>query len=133
MMTRTRILAFAFAAACLLAAVASARADFPVSGTWTYDSASLPGPAKRCGNRQMQFAGLLRYDTETAAPEYRNLSVTRVDAATWRLVDQFYTAVVWGKVYYTLRRVDDDHIVIHLDKGGHLNTGGASWMLRRCG
>lgn len=81
----------------------------------------------------MTFSGLVRYDTETAAPEYRNISVTPVNATTWRIVDQIYTVVVWGKVYYTLRLIDDDHITIHLDKGGKLNTGGAQWTLRRCG
>ena len=80
----------------------------------------------------MTFDGVLRRDTETAAPQYRNLSVERAGNATWRVVDQVYTGVVLGKVYYTLRLIDDDHLTIHLDKGGNLNTGGATWQLRRC-
>ena len=105
----------------------SAHAAYPVSGTWTYDNASLAGPAKTCGHRRMQFRGDMRYDTETAAPDYKNLSVERVGNVTWRLVNQFYTAVAWGRVHYTLRLIDNDHIVIRLDKGG------TTWMLRRCG
>ena len=49
------------------------------------------------------------------------------------MVDQFYTGVVWGRVHYNLRVVDEDHIVIRLTQGGALNAGGATWMLRRCG
>ncbi|MGZ5865781.1 MAG: hypothetical protein ACXWKC_10385 [Xanthobacteraceae bacterium] len=105
---------------------------YPVSGTWTYENATESGPAKQCGRRIMKFAGLVRYDTETAAPEYRNLSVTQVNPTTWQIVDQVYTVVTSGKVYYTLRMIDDDHITIHLDKGGNLNAGGAQWTLRRC-
>lgn len=111
---------------------ATAANSYPVSGVWTYDNPTAPGPDKQCGRRVMKFAGLVRYDTQTAAPEYRNLSVTQVNPTTWRIVDQVYTMVVWGKVYYTLRLLDDDHLTIHLDKGGNLNTGGATWQLRRC-
>ena len=113
-------------------ALATDATAYPVSGTWTYENATAPGPAKQCGRRVMKFAGLMRYDTGTAAPEYRNLSVTQINATTWQIVDQVYTVVTWGKVYYTLRLIDDDHITIHLDKGGNLNSGGAQWTLRRC-
>jgi hypothetical protein len=116
---------------CALAAATPAIA-YPVSGTWTYDNATDGGPARQCGRRIMRFDGVMRHDTQTAAPDYRNLSVTTVTATTWKVVDQFYTGVVWGKVYYTLRRLDPDHISIHLDKGGKLNAGGAQWLLRRC-
>jgi hypothetical protein len=113
-------------------ALASPASAYPVSGAWTYDNATAAGPAKQCGRRVMRFEGMMRHDTETAAPDYRNLSLTTVNATTWRAVDQFYTGVVWGKVYYTLRLLDPDHISIHLDKGGKLNAGGAQWVLRRC-
>jgi hypothetical protein len=126
-------LVFGIAAIALASLTATdARAAYPVSGTWTYDNANESGPARRCGPRRMKFEGVMRYDTETAAPSYRNLSVQQVGAGRWRVVDQLYTGVVWGKVYYTLRLVDEDHVSLHLDKGGNLNTGGASWLLRRC-
>lgn len=130
-MPRKIVSALAAATVATLA-LASAAIAYPVSGTWTYDNATASGPDKQCGRRVMRFAGLVRYDTGTAAPEYRNLSVTQVNPTTWQIVDQVYTGVVWGKVYYTLRRIDDDHITIHLDKGGNLNAGGAQWTLRRC-
>jgi hypothetical protein len=116
----------------LTVALATPALAYPVSGTWTYDHATDGGPAKQCGRRIMRFDGVMRHDTQTATPDYRNLSVMTVNATTWQVVDQFYTGVVWGKVYYTLRLVDPDHITIHLDKGGKLNAGGAQWVLRRC-
>lgn len=131
-MPRKIVSAFSAAALATFAFAGEANAGYPVSGTWTYENATAAGPARQCGARVMKFAGLVRHDTGTAAPEYRNLSVTQVGAGTWRVVDQVYTMVVWGKVYYTLRLIDPDHITIHLDKGGNLNAGGAQWTLRRC-
>lgn len=123
-----RFSTLALAAVSLIAVGTPAHAIFPVSGAWTYDNASQPGRATHCGKRVMHFNGMMRYDTETAARNYRNLSASKVGRETWVLVDQFTTnLVVLGQVHYTLRLVDEDHIVIRLDKGG------ATWMLRRCG
>lgn len=104
-----------------------ANADtYPVSGTWTYENASQAGPAKVCGQKIMQFKGTTRSDTGTNAPEYRNQSVTQSGASTWHVVDEFYTVQIWGRMIYTLRQIDEDHIRITLDKGGK------SFLLRRC-
>ena len=114
------------AGAISIAPGAFAQSAYPVSGTWTYDNASESGATKRCGPRQMKFEGFVRFDTQTAVPEYRNLSIEKTGATTWHIVDQVYTVVALGKVYYTLRLVDNDHITISLDRGG------ANWLLRRC-
>ena len=81
----------------------------------------------------MTFKGVMRYDTETSVPSLTaNLSVQQVNQQTFRVVDQVFNMLVTGKMYFTLRIIDDDHISIHLDKGGNLNQGGANWFLRRC-
>ena len=117
---RTTVVAIA-----LLAAQTALADTYPVSGTWTYDNATAKGPAKICGPRIMRFAGDVRHDTETSAPDYRNMSVRKTSATTWRIDDQFSTVQIWGRVHYTLRVIDEDHIEIEYDKGG-------SRLLRRC-
>ena len=106
--------------------VSAQAATYPVSGAWTYENASEKGPAKSCGKRNLRFEGNLRYDTGSGAPEYKNISVTKIDAAKWNIVDEFFTGMMRGRVPYTLRIVDADHIELHLERGG------TTTLLRRC-
>jgi hypothetical protein len=99
---------------------------YPVSGTWTYESANEAGPAKNCGRRIMRFDGELRHDTGSGAPEYRNRSIEPNGAGSWRVVDEFYNMLQRGRVYYTLRLLDSDHIELQFD------VGGRTALLRRC-
>src|SRR5262245_5813859 len=92
-----------FLAAALLAIMSVEANAYPVSGTWTYDNATAAGPAKECGRRQMRFEGLMRYDTETSIPSYRNLSVEKAGNTTYRVVDQVYNMMQWGKLQFTLQ------------------------------
>lgn len=102
-------------------------AIYPVSGNWTYENASGKGPAESCGKRNMQFDGNLRYDTGSGAPEYKNISARKSGAGTWTVVDEFFTGMIRGRVNYTLRTIDPDHIQLHFTNG---NT---TTLLRRCG
>src|SRR6187200_1712323 len=106
-------------AALLAGIVSAAQADtYPVSGTWTYDNASEKGPAKTCGQKVMRFQGNIRRDTGTSVPEYKNISIDKRGATTWYVVDDFYTLQIRGRMIYTLRLLDDDHIQLDLEKGG---------------
>ncbi len=104
-----------------------ARADnYPVAGSWTYDNPTEKGAAKTCGQHVMTFNGNLRHDTGTSVPDYKNVSVVQSGAGTWRVVDEFFNAITRGRVPYTLRLLDDDHIELRLDMGGR------TYQLRRC-
>lgn len=104
-----------------------ARADtYPVSGKWTYDNASDGGPAEECGKRTMEFRGTQRFDTVGGVAQYRNRSVDRTSPTAFTVVDEFFNVMVRGRVQYTLRIIDEDHIELHLDRGGNI-------PLRRCG
>jgi hypothetical protein len=118
---------FTLTAVAIIAATAAARAEtFPVSGTWTYERANEAGAAKECGLRIMRFDGELRHDTGSGAPEYRNRSVAQTGTGTWRVVDDFYNMLQRGRVAYTLRVVDNDHIELQFEMGGRVS------LLRRC-
>jgi len=109
-----------------LAAGATAARAYPVGGTYTYENASEHGPAKSCGGRTMTFAGNLRRDTGSGAPEYKNISTTQSGVGRWRVLDEFYTGMQWGRVSYTLQVIDNDHIRLRFD------AGGGTTLLRRC-
>jgi len=109
----------------LLALAGVAEASYPVSGRWTYEDARAPGPAKDCRGDHMIFEGERRLDTGTSVPEYRNVSVARAGAGIYRIVDQFFNVQARGRVSFTLRIVDPDHIEIRYELGK-----GA--LLRRC-
>ena len=129
MCARFRIACASLAAGVLAAAALGnvARADsYPVSGKWTYDNAEEEGPAKECGRHTMEFKGEMRFDTGSGAPEYKNMTVTKFDTSSWRVLDQFYTGQIWGRVSYTLQLVDDDHLKLRFDAGGRVSA------LRRC-
>jgi hypothetical protein len=113
--------------AMLAGATALAQADtYPVSGTWTYDSASQKGPAKNCGQRVMRFEGNIRHDTGTSVPQYRNISIDKRGERQWYVIDDFYTLQIRGRMIYMLQLVDEDHIQLTLEKGGK------TFLLRRC-
>jgi hypothetical protein len=103
-----------------------ASTGYPVSGKWTYDNATEPGPATACnGPRTMTFDGDTRYDSGAGVRELQNKSTTQTGAGLYRVVDTFYNGQTWGNVNYTLRLTDPDHIEITYVKGG-------IFKLRRC-
>jgi hypothetical protein len=113
----------ALAQTCVQAATAAA---YPVSGRWTYDHATESGPAKNCGARKMEFQGERRLDSVGGVPEYRNLTVSQTSPSSYQVVDEFFTVQIRGRMEFTLRIVDPDHIEIHLVRAGKTFT------LRRC-
>jgi len=102
-------------------------ASYPVSGRWSYDHSAESGPAKNCGARKMEFQGERRLDSVGGVPEYRNLSVSQTSPSSYQVVDEFFTVQIRGRMEFTLRIVDLDHIEIHLVRAGKTFT------LRRCG
>jgi hypothetical protein len=99
---------------------------YPVSGKWTYDRATAPGPAPDCsGPRYMKFDGNTRYDTGGGIREFKNTRTVQTGAGLYRVVDTFYNGQTWGNVIYALRVADADHVQIDYAKGGH-------FALRRC-
>jgi hypothetical protein len=105
---------------------AAPAASYPVAGRWTYDHAAENGPAKNCGARKMEFQGERRLDSVGGVPEYRNLSVAQTSASSYQVVDEFFTVQIRGRMEFTLRIIDPDHIEIHLVRAGK------TFMLRRC-
>jgi hypothetical protein len=122
---RTSITASLAALAVVLAAGAAYADIFPVTGKWTYDNPEEPGPAKVCGSRTMRFQGEQRFDTVGSASDLRNVSVVQSGLQSYQVVDEFFNAMIRGRVYYTLSILDPDHIEIKLDQGG-------TFLLRRC-
>jgi hypothetical protein len=113
-------------ATCALIGMGFAATSYPVSGKWTYEDATEPGPAKTCGGpRTMTFDGDTRYNTGGGVPEFKNKSSVQTGAGLYRIVDTFYNGQTWGNVNYTLRLPDPDHIEITYVKGG-------IFKLRRC-
>jgi hypothetical protein len=126
----TRICTFVLTLVAFGLGTPAARADYPVSGKWTYDNASDAGPAKACGKRTMEFRGMQRFDTVGGVAQYRNVSVDDVSAnpaspKAFAVIDEFFNVMIRGRVQYTLRIIDKDHIVLRLDRGGTI-------PLRRC-
>jgi hypothetical protein len=122
---RTSITASLAALAVVLAAGAAYADVFPVSGKFTYDNAEEPGPAAHCGSRTMRFEGDRRFDTVGGASDLHNVSVVQSGLQSYQVVDEFFNAMIRGRVYYTLSVLDPDHIQIKLDAGGTI-------LLRRC-
>jgi hypothetical protein len=108
----------------LLAAPAFA-ANYPIAGKWTYDNQAADKSAATCGARYMEFRGAQRFDTEGGVPQFRNFSVSG-SAPTWRIVDEFFTVEIRGRVTYTLHLIDTDHVELRL------GDGGKRILLRRC-
>lgn len=117
--------------ACLLAtfgllAAPAFAASYPIAGKWTYDKPSAEKAARSCGARYMEFQGARRTDTGGSVPEFRNFSVSG-SIPTWRVVDEFFTVQIRGRVAYTLRLIDADHIELRP------GDSGKRIILRRCG
>jgi hypothetical protein len=123
-MTKAHILVLPLIA--LVPSSIAAADSYPVSGRWTYDNASAPGPAQTCGTHTMEFRGAQRLDTGGGVPEYRNVSVSKSSPSLYRVVDEFFTVQIRGRMDFTLRIVDPDHIEIHN------GPAGKTVMLRRC-
>jgi hypothetical protein len=123
-MVRLSIFALSLIASGLGAQAARAD-DYPVSGRWTYENASGPGPAEDCGKRTMEFRGAQRFDSVGGASQYRNVSVDQSSSTAFAVVDEFFNVMIRGRVQYVLRIVDKDHIVLRLARGGDV-------ALRRC-
>jgi len=123
MTSRIRIALATFA----VLAATPAFAGYPIGGSWTYENASEKGRAEKCGRRYMEFDGNLRHDTGSGAPEYKNISSRVSGQNTWTVIDEFFTGMIRGRVTYTLRTIDPDHIELHFEMGGKTT------LLRRCG
>jgi hypothetical protein len=107
--------------AILLTALAvPALADsYPVNGSWGQSSSSENGAIDCSGKRVITFNGNQRQDSKGGVPAYRNKSVTAKSSSSYRVVDQFTSGQISnGSVSYTLRQVDDDHIVMQQQQGG---------------
>jgi hypothetical protein len=124
-MAKSHIIALGIAAAVMTNGGA-ADAAYPVSGRWTYENASAPGPAKDCSGRIMDFLGVRRHDTGGGVSNYHNVSVSQSSPSFFYVVDEFFNVLVRGRVEYTLRILDQHHIEIHVPRGG------ARFALRRC-
>jgi|SRR5580704_5997780 hypothetical protein len=106
--------------AILLAALAlPALADsYPVNGPWGQSSSSENGAIDCSGKRVITFNGNQRQDSKGGVPGYRNKSVTAEGSSSYRVVDQFTSGQISnGSVSYTLRQVDNDHIVMQQQGG----------------
>jgi hypothetical protein len=125
-MTRACVLTCGLIALVQTWAHGAPAASYPVTGRWTYDHALESGPAKNCGTRKMEFLGARRLDSVGGVPEYRNLSVSPTSPSSFQVVDEFFTVQIRGRMEFTLRIVDPDHIEIHLVRAGKTFT------LRRC-
>jgi len=122
----SRALSFAIIAMMASAAMRADAATYPVSGLWTYDNPSGDGPAKECGKRTMEFRGEQRFDKGGGVPSYRNLTVEKAGSDSFAVVDQFATGQINARSAYTLRKIDADHIELHMQ------SGGKTIKLRRC-
>jgi hypothetical protein len=125
-MNKAHALALVLAAIALAPCGAVAADSYPVSGRWTYENAEAAGPAADCGKRKMEFRGAQRLDTGGGVPEYRNVSVSRISATSYQVVDEFFNVQIRGHTEFSLRLIDQDHIELHLDRAGKTVT------LRRC-
>jgi hypothetical protein len=126
-MTGTRIVFLASMIALAGAAHSAAAADsYPVSGMWTYAEAATFGPAPDCQKPTMEFRGAQRLDSGGSVPAYRNVRVEQSGSTLYRVVDEFFNVQTRGRVSYTLRIRDKDHLQIDYDRGGK------SVVLRRC-
>jgi hypothetical protein len=127
-MTTTRVFFLASMIALASAAGGAAAADsYPVTGRWTYADASASGPAPDCKKPTMEFRGAQRLDSGSGVPAYRNVRVEQSSPTLYRVVDEFFNVQARGRVSYTLRIRDEDHLQIDYDQGGK------SVALRRCG
>ncbi len=114
-------------AALLVALAAPALADnYPVSGRWGVSTGTDKGTIDCTGKRVITFNGNQRTDSGGGVPAYRNVSVRSFERVRYSVVDAFTNAQVSdGRVYYTLIKIDADHIALEMQQGGTLT-------LQRC-
>ncbi len=125
-MTRTPLFLLSTIALGSVAGGVAAADPYPVSGRWTYDGAAASGPAVHCRQPIMEFRGEQRRDSGGGVPAYRNVRVEQASATLYRVVDEFFNVQIRGRVSYTLRIRDKNHLEIHYDQGGK------TVVLRRC-
>jgi hypothetical protein len=125
-MAKARILALSLLALAAASAGVAVADSYPVSGRWTYKDASAPGPASDCKAPTMEFRGAQRLDSEGGVPQFRNVRVEPSSSTLYRVTDEFFTVQIRGRVTYTLRIRDKDHVEIHYERGGK------NVVLRRC-
>ena len=125
-MSKTPILLLSMIALASATEHAVAADDYPVSGRWTYNDASAPGPAADCRGPTMEFRGAQRFDARGGISQFRNVRVEEDSPTVYRVLDEFFNVQVRGRMSFTLRIRDSDHLEIEYDQGG------ASVALRRC-
>lgn len=112
--------------ACLALAAPAFADSYPVAGKWGQSTSSQKGPIDCKGLRVIAFNGNQRTDTGGGVPAYRNRTVRPDGPGNYRVVDVFSNGQISNAhVDYTLRRVDDDHLEMNMQKGGMVK-------LRRC-
>ncbi len=124
-MTRTFILLLSMIALASGAGRAIAADAYPVDGRWTYRNPAASGPAAACAAPTMEFRGVERFDARGGVAQFRNVRVAQSSSTRYRVVDEFFNVQIRGRVSYTLRIRDQDHLEISYDRGG-------SVRLRRC-
>jgi len=102
---------------CALATPALAE-NYPVSGRWGESDSAAKGAIDCDGHRVVDFNGNQRTDSHGGVPAYRNRSITGDGPENFRIVDEFATGQISARTNYGLRKVDDDHIELHLQPGG---------------
>ncbi len=91
---------------------------YPVSGRWGQSADGKPGAIECHGRRVIAFNADQRTDSTGGVRAYRNRSVTADGPAQYRIVDEFTTGQISdAHVSYTLRVVDNDHIVMQSPQG----------------
>ena len=126
-MTRTRTFLVSMIALTCGTSSAAAADSYPVSGRWTYNDAAASGPAPDCRKPTMEFRGAQRFDSEGGVTAFRNVRVERSSSTLFRVVEEFNIVRTRGRISYTLRIRDKDHLQLDFDQGGR------SVALRRCG
>jgi len=93
-------------------------ATYPVSGRWGQSASSTQGAIDCSGKRVVSFDGNQRTDSGGSVRAFQNRSVTADGPSQYRVVDIFSNGQIsTGHTSYTLRLVDDDHIVLQLQSG----------------
>jgi hypothetical protein len=113
-------------ATLLVFAAPALAGTYPVAGKWGAGATAAKGAIDCAKLRVIAFNGNQRTDSKGGVPAYRNRTVTTLDSAHFRIVDEFTTGQISdAHVNYTLRKVDDDHIELDMQRGGTLK-------LQRC-
>jgi hypothetical protein len=109
-------------AAVLLTAVgwlvpASAALTYPISGRWAAERGEQNPDCQK--PPYMEFQGDRRFDFgNSSVPEYRALSIVRLDGAAFKITELVFTGQVDGRLYYTLQVRDADHATMRLQGSG---------------